>query len=184
MERKHPREAFRAHVHGRKWGVTARWEDAVGDIIKAENLDELKEAYESYETARIIISGRVGNAPNCTFNYHPSTNEAGVNVEAENASLARELIAAVKAEFPLTIPRSPDWDSLSLTFAGIIYSAVLTVVGVVVSMTENWAWVIVWAILSIALLTLGMTILKSKVIRLSERFLFSKARQPPAQSSQ
>lgn len=69
---------------------------------------------------------------------------------------------------PPTISVEVLWDTTSITFAAVLYTAAITIVGVLVA-PLGWPWRVVYAVGALALLVLGLTVLKPVVIRLSKR---------------
>jgi hypothetical protein len=84
-----------------KHSVHASWRDASGTEYKATSLDEVGQAYRRYETSYISIIGSTERGYRCSFEYWPAKAEARTKVRAGDEKTAEQLIAAVRAEFPL-----------------------------------------------------------------------------------
>lgn len=78
----------------------ASWHDASGAEHEASSLDEVREAYESRETALISLHG-YNETVHCYFRYCPARVEAAVEVQACDRESADRFIGAVRQEFPL-----------------------------------------------------------------------------------
>jgi hypothetical protein len=63
------------------------------------------------------------------------------------------------------------WDTASLTFAAVLYTALITIVGVLVATLDFWPGRVLYAVGAVLLLVLLLTTLKVSVIRLSKWIL-------------
>jgi hypothetical protein len=82
--------------------IHAHWFDEQNTQYTVQTLDELAEAYRTYRTARIVISGKIGDGPRCHFDYWPAQAVMSVEVQAGDKETAERLIAEVRTDFPLT----------------------------------------------------------------------------------
>lgn len=82
--------------------IHASWMDASGIEHSAEHLDEVRAAYERYETLLVTFSGYGENRPYSEFHYWPGRN-ATVRAEmrAEDEATASAYVKAIRNEFPL-----------------------------------------------------------------------------------
>jgi hypothetical protein len=71
---------------------------------------------------------------------------------------------------PGTILAETLWDTGSLTFAAVVYTAAITIIGVLIA-TLWWPWRVLYAVLAVVIFVLGLTVLKARVIRVSRRIV-------------
>jgi hypothetical protein len=72
---------------------------------------------------------------------------------------------------PPTVTVETLWDTASLTFAAVLYTALITIVGVLVAPLAFWPDRVLYAVGALLLLVLLITTLKVSVIRLSKWIL-------------
>jgi Phage integrase family len=82
-------------------GTHADWQDAAGNRHEASSLDEIREAYQRYETAVISIGRLLGTEGRTGFRYWPGRATVQFQVEAEDEATAERLVQEVRTVFPL-----------------------------------------------------------------------------------
>jgi hypothetical protein len=82
-------------------GIYGMWRDAGQVEHKAASLAEIGEAYDRLETSMISLHGSLAGQPDCYFVYWPARAKASIDVRAEDAERADDIVEAVSAAFPL-----------------------------------------------------------------------------------
>lgn len=97
-------------------GIYATWVDGRGAEFKAESLEEIKRAYENYQTAEIFIQGNPNLAPKCEITYICASAEIRVILRVENEEKINSILSVVKGYLPIEIPENYWLNEDSKTF--------------------------------------------------------------------
>ncbi len=80
--------------------VNASWTNAAGIEYEANSLEEVRQAYEGFETSFIYFRRSI-HSPQCHFKYWPAKAEAFIEVHVSEQETACRLIEIVRKKFPL-----------------------------------------------------------------------------------
>ena len=80
--------------------VNASWTNAAGIVYDANSLEEVRQAYEGFETSFIYFRRSI-HSPQCHFKYWPAKAEAFIEVHVSEQETACRLIEIVREKFPL-----------------------------------------------------------------------------------